>query len=162
MIKGKPQLRHSEDEAPSLSSNVTKDQEYYHRAPVSGGSDTPISKLNRVARQLETLIEEETEALRNQKSSNFSELNIRELNIRKNRDLLELEAAVTACLNAGVSEDIIRSSLSGLRAKLAQNQSLLQMHVRAVREVSSIISAAIAEADSDGTYSMAVRFGSNR
>lgn len=158
MITARKSFRHDADDFAGFLQSDEMKQEYYNRSPSfeGGGSDAPLAKLNRVARQLETLIEDESEALRNQKSINFSEANI-----RKNRQLLELETTVNACLNANVPEDKIRSALSGLRVKLAQNQALLQTHVRAVREVSSIISNAIAEADSDGTYSMAVRYRSN-
>lgn len=158
MITARKTFGHAVDDSAAFLQSDEMNQEFYNRSPSfeGGGSDAPLARLNRVARQLEELIANETEALKNQKRINFAEANI-----RKNRQLLELETTVNACLNANVPEDKIRSALSGLRVKLAQNQALLQTHVRAVREVSSIISNAIAEADSDGTYSMSVRYRSN-
>ena len=158
MILARRSFRHKEDNLADILQDTDMKQEYYHRSPTSGGggSDAPLAKLLRIAKQLEALIETESDALKNQESVNFAEANI-----RKNRELLELEATIMACINAGIPEDKIRACLSGLREKLAQNMALLRTHVRAVREVSSIISNAIAEAESDGTYSMAVRYRSN-
>jgi hypothetical protein len=46
--------------------------------------------------------------------------------------------------------------LAGLRAKLDANRAVLKLHLEAVREIANIMSDAIRDAESDGTYSPAV------
>ena len=47
--------------------------------------------------------------------------------------------------------------LARLRASLVRNQTALQIHLDAVREVAAIIARSIQEVESDGTYSQAGR-----
>jgi len=50
----------------------------------------------------------------------------------------------------------VAPQLTHLRASLIRNQAALQIHLDAVREVSSIIAKSIQEVESDGTYSLAI------
>lgn len=74
---------------------------------------------------------------------------------RKNRGLLELTRAFR--LIADIQADPrVTPQLTRLRASLIRNQAALQIHLDAVREVSSIIAKSIQDVESDGTYSLAL------
>jgi hypothetical protein len=51
----------------------------------------------------------------------------------------------------------LSARLAGLRARLETNRTMLKMHLDAVREISAIVTDAIREAESDGTYSRTIR-----
>jgi len=103
--------------------------------------------LNKAIERLEELIEAETNAL----LSN-SMVDLEEFNRRKSQSLLEL-TRLTRTLQGGTVSSEIRQRLEELRSKLDRNHSTLETHLRAVQEVSDIISKAIRSAESDGTYS---------
>jgi len=48
--------------------------------------------------------------------------------------------------------------LERLRNKLRRNHELLAIHLRAMQEVSDIVTTMIQSAESDGTYSAALRY----
>lgn len=74
---------------------------------------------------------------------------------RKNRGLLELTRAIRVA--SDIQDDPrVAPQLTHLRASLIRNQAALQIHLDAVREVSSIIAKSIQEVESDGTYSLAI------
>ncbi len=79
---------------------------------------------------------------------------LRELNIKKNQSLLELSRAIQAL--HGVDHSCWRSDprtlLARLREKLEANRKILDIHMKAAREVTLVIARAIEEHESDGTY----------
>ncbi|RIY01876.1 flagellar protein FlgN [Aureimonas flava] len=79
---------------------------------------------------------------------------------RKNQSLLELTRIGRGIDAASVSGDL-RGRLSVLRERLDDNSRLLELHMEATAEVAGLITQAIAEAESDGTYG-APRSGAKR
>ena len=97
--------------------------------------------------RLEEIVEQETNSLREHRHTD-----LQDFNHRKRHGLLELSHIVRA-LDPGPPHDRVRERLGSLRLKLEKNSAVLQTHLRAVREIASIVSRAIQDADSDGTYS---------
>jgi flagellar biosynthesis/type III secretory pathway chaperone len=79
---------------------------------------------------------------------------LRELNIRKSQGLLELSRTMQALHSVDRASWSFDPAvlLSRLRAKLETNRKILDLHLRAAREVSLVIARAIEEQESDGTY----------
>lgn len=103
----------------------------------------PLSVIQR----LEVLIDQESEALRQHQTARLPELVD-----RKSQGLLELSHALRS-LDAKNPSVTLVEGLAALRKKLEINQHLLKCHLDAVGEVSLILSHAIRDAESDGTYS---------
>ena len=112
--------------------------------------------VDKIIDRLEELIEAETAALRSR-----TKIDLKEFNHRKSHGLLELSRAMRQREGA-ILDAAIRARLAGLRAKLETNRAVLKMHLEAVREISSIVSDTIRNAESDGTYSLSVRSGQKR
>lgn len=123
---------------------------------MSGGQDRERghavhSAIRKAIQRLEDLIDEETAALRERKA-----IDLREFNNRKSQALYELTRS------SRLVEDVTRdpetmARLKVLRGKLDFNQKVLKMHMEAVGEIITIMTEAIHEAESDGTYSLAIR-----
>jgi hypothetical protein len=77
-----------------------------------------------------------------------------ELNVKKSQGLVELSRAMQSLHNVDRASWNIDPAvlLSRLRDKLETNRKILDLHLRAAREVSLVIARAIEEQDSDGTY----------
>lgn len=96
--------------------------------------------------RLEDLLEGETGSLRN-----YSISELKEINHRKSQCLLELVRAARALENEPPSPALVER-LAALRAALDRNQAALQTHVDAVKEIAGVISDALRDGESDGTY----------
>ncbi len=112
--------------------------------------------LEAAVQRLEDLVEQETAALRGRRV-----IDLKDFNDRKNQALLELMRALRH-LQPGPSNGALQAQLGGLKAKLEVNRAVLKMHLDAVREVSTTLSDAIRDADSDGTYTQAIRISGMR
>lgn len=88
----------------------------------------------------------ETRALRERAG-----VDLRDFERRKSQALLDLTRA-GGNLSEGPADDALVESLGTLRRSLDDNMKLLSTHLRAVREISELISRSLIEADSDGTY----------
>jgi len=108
------------------------------------------STLELSIQRLEDLVDQETAALRARKV-----INLKEFNDRKSQALLELTRLLRT-LQGGPPNPALAERVQGLKAKLAVNQSVLQLHLEAVREVSSSLADAIRNSESDGTYTPAI------
>ncbi len=78
-------------------------------------------------------------------------LDLVEINRRKSRALLELSRVARGLpdrLDAATAGRLAR-----LKAKLDRNQYVIALRITAAREVGAILDRALAEAESDGTYS---------
>jgi hypothetical protein len=95
--------------------------------------------------RLEQVLDEENKAL-----ANFNASSIAEFSRIKTQCLLELQrpAGLNPVLDPG-----LQLRLQALQEKLELNRWLLHLHLEAAKEVSSVITTAIREAESDGTYS---------
>ncbi|HET7410950.1 MAG TPA: hypothetical protein VFJ13_12200 [Paracoccaceae bacterium] len=127
--------------------------------PARGGSTTNILSdrsparppvgvaLKSAAGRLARLLQHETTALRQRRP-----VDLDELCDRKNQALLDLSR-----LGHGLDRETIdpglQSQLGDLREVLDENRSILELHLRAVRDVADILATAIRESESDGTYS---------
>ena len=97
--------------------------------------------------RLETLIDAENLVLSEHRAADLAQFNH-----RKSHALLELTRAMRG-LDAARIEAPLQRKLADVRTKLKRNSDLLQMHMRAVGEISDVIARAMRDADSDGTYS---------
>jgi hypothetical protein len=107
-----------------------------------------LSTLNR----LEATIEAETAALTVHDLRDQDEFNR-----RKSQSLVEL-ARLGRAMDATALNPAEIDGLERVRAKLRRNHELLGIHLRAMQEVSDIVSTMIQSAESDGTYSAALRY----
>jgi hypothetical protein len=123
----------------------------------SGDSAQPgmvtAALLNAVDR-LETVLTLESASLRGGQGTS----SLDEFNYRKSHGLLELTRAVRNVDPGNVGEDV-RQRLLSLRRALESNRLLLKTHLDAAREISGILTAAMRQAESDGTYSAPVGAG---
>lgn len=109
--------------------------------------------IDRTMQRVEKLIDRETEALRSR-----TPIDLKESNNGKSQALLELTLATRSLDGALLDPEIVRR-LKVLRSKLEVNQAILRRHLDAVREVASVVSETIRDADWDGTYSQHVGSG---
>jgi hypothetical protein len=107
--------------------------------------------------RLEEIVDQETAALKARAA-----VDLKVFNDRKNQMLLELSRALRTLPGAGGNDAALAAQLGSLRRKLEINRSVLKMHVEAVREISTTLADAIRDADSDGTYSQAIRAAPKR
>lgn len=99
----------------------------------------------RTIERTERLVELETAALQQYKPIDFADFNN-----KKSHALLELSRAMRAL---GPScEPRTLMDLGRLRSKLEKNLSVLEVHLKAVRQVCALIARTIEDDDSDGTY----------
>ena len=124
--------------------------------PADESGPATHSFVDKIIDRLEELIEAETAALRSR-----TKIDLKEFNHRKSHGLLELSRAMRQH-DGAIQDEAIRARLAGLRAKLETNRAVLKMHLEAVREISSIVTDTIQNAESDGTYSHSVRSGQKR
>ncbi|ACL61493.1 hypothetical protein [Methylobacterium nodulans] len=101
--------------------------------------------------RLEATIDAETEA-----QLTRAPIDQDEFNRRKSQSLLELTRLSRHREDAGPDPDLA-ACLARLRDKLARNQEVVALHLRAVEEVSEVIATALRAAESDGTYTAAHR-----
>ena len=102
-------------------------------------------------KRLEETVEAETEALLTRRRADHAALNR-----AKSQSLLELTRLTRGLDPAGI-DAATAIHLARLRDRLARNQQVVGLHLRAVEEISGIVAESIREAESDGTYSGHVR-----
>ena len=123
-------------------------------AQLGGGEERGTTALHVLLGTIERLrqtVEAETLALKGNKPAD-----LREFTIRKSQGLLELTRAMRGMESDRVGEDAA-ARLRSLRAALQRNSELLKTHVDAVQEICAMMTGAIQESESDGTYTMALR-----
>ncbi len=81
----------------------------------------------------------------------FDSRNLAEFSRIKTQTLLELQRSASA-MNGEPSAPGLSQILETLRQKLELNRWLLLLHLEAAREVTAVITSAIRDAESDGTY----------
>lgn len=96
---------------------------------------------------IESYLDEETAALNSTLAFDF-----KTSNDRKSQGLLDLSQALRRLQQSDVNDDL-KLRLVGFREKLTVNLRKIRMHLDAVKEIASVLSEAIQNADSDGTYS---------
>ncbi|HXF55691.1 MAG TPA: flagellar biosynthesis protein FlgN [Hyphomicrobiaceae bacterium] len=123
---------------------------------VEEGQAATSGHLEKVIERLEAVVESETAALRDRVKADFNDFNH-----RKSLGLLELSRAMRH-QNTAMLGDAVRKRLERLRVSLETNRAMLKLHLEAVREIAAIVSEAIQNAESDGTYAPVVKNGQNR
>jgi hypothetical protein len=109
------------------------------------------SMIDSAVQRLEETLDQETAALQS-----GARTDLQDFSNRKSQCLLEL-TRVLRPLEGTAAEPLIVERMTGLRAKLAANRAVLERHLEAVREISTALSEAMRAADSDGTYSPAIK-----
>lgn len=99
-----------------------------------------------VLSRIEGYLEEETIAL--DKIPNFD---LKTSNDRKSQGLVDLNHAMRRLKSDDVNEDL-ELRLQIFRGKLAVNLRKIRLHLDAVKEITAMLSDAIQNAESDGTY----------
>jgi hypothetical protein len=117
---------------------------------VDGNASAASATLERCIARLEDVVDHETAALKSRAA-----VDLREFNNRKSQGLLDLSRSLRLFQGAAPGKAVL-ARLAGLRAKLDINQAVLKLHLDAVREISTVMSDAIRDAESDGTYSPAI------
>jgi hypothetical protein len=128
------------------------------QAPQAAGAakGAIVSMLEVSLARLEEIVDQETAAL---KTRGVIDLN--DFNNRKSQALLELTRMLRSMPGVETTPET-SARVGSLKAKLAVNQQALKMHLEAVREISTTLSDAIRNAESDGTYTQAISSVSRR
>jgi hypothetical protein len=113
-----------------------------------GASQALASILDRI----EATIDAETSAFNAR-----APIDLADINQRKRQGLLELSRVMPALPRDVLGEEL-RRRLMQLSDKLETNRRVLDVQLRAVREVADIIAATLRDAEHDGTYSMFAAF----
>lgn len=121
------------------------------RAPTPGNAikpdpDVSLTLVIAVIERIEGYLEEETAALANSREFDF-----KASNDRKSQGLVDLNQALRRLPQTQLNADL-KSRLEAFRQKLAVNLKTIRLHLDAVKELASILSDAIRDAESDGTY----------
>ncbi|MCM5552044.1 flagellar protein FlgN [Pleomorphomonas sp. NRK KF1] len=111
-----------------------------------GSTPIEILALLKAIARLEQVVDQETQSLRAGETPAFEDLNY-----RKSHGLLELTRAMRLVDPLSIGDDL-RDRLESFREQLERNRMLLKTHLDATREISAILTAAISDAESDGTY----------
>ncbi|WP_370674123.1 flagellar biosynthesis protein FlgN [Pleomorphomonas sp. PLEO] len=111
-----------------------------------GSTPIEILALLKAIARLEQVVDQETQSLRAGETPAFEDLNY-----RKSHGLLELTRAMRLVDPLSIGDDL-RDRLESFRDQLERNRLLLKTHLDATREISAILTAAIRDAESDGTY----------
>lgn len=104
-----------------------------------------------IIKRLESCLDEESGALASNSTADLTAFIA-----RKSQGLMEFNRIVASL---GCTKDDVRlgAAISGLREKIDRNMGILRMHLAAVAEISDLLADAIRSAESDGTYSPAIR-----
>lgn len=111
-----------------------------------GSTPIEVLALLKAIARLEQVVDQETQSLRAGETPAFEDLNY-----RKSHGLLELTRAMRLVDPLSIGDDL-RDRLESFRDQLERNRLLLKTHLDATREISAILTAAIRDAESDGTY----------
>ena len=126
-------------------------QHEFAAAAADGSTAAATVALERCIARLAQVVDEETAALKQRAA-----VDLRDFNNRKSQGLLDLSRSLRLFQGAAPGKATL-ARLAGLRAKLDTNRAVLETHLRAVREISTVMTDAIRDAESDGTYSPSVR-----
>jgi hypothetical protein len=116
--------------------------------PRAGTQDADVARamVFAVIARIEGYLDEETHAL--DKSLKFD---FKTSNDRKSQGLLDLNQALRRLQKSDVNTDL-QLRLAQFREKLSVNLRKIRLHLDAVKEIAAMLSDAIQNAESDGTY----------
>jgi uncharacterized protein YcbK (DUF882 family) len=122
--------------------NQTKSR---HGAASAGQINVQAAFSDVIAR-VESVIDQETALLRENRA-----VQLYEFNTRKQQSLLELNRLLRN-VSQGDLKRMDREGVMRLLRKLETNRQALAHHLRAMDEISALVSRVLQEAESDGTY----------
>jgi hypothetical protein len=114
-------------------------------------SSPAVHALNGAIERLESVVHLETAGLMRRES-----LDLRDYSARKSQGLLELGRSMRA-IEGRALEPGTAARLRSLRAALERNRVVLKNHLDAVQEISAMVAGTMRDAESDGTYTTAIR-----
>lgn len=123
-------------------------------AQPAGTSNDAANPVAGLIDRLCALIAEETAAL-----TAGRQFDLEQLNRRKNHAVLELRQLSEALHGHRGDDPELRERLARLQRLLHENERVLQHHLTAARQIATILGQAVAEQDSDGTYSPSAAIG---
>ena len=119
---------------------------------IAGGTErAAIAGCNLVLTRLAQAVREENDHLSGRQSGDH-----RQFTERKTQLLRELMLAQRSC-RGSLAAQVLKEPLQQIKQLLDRNQKLLSVHIKAVKDVSSIIVDALRRAESDGTYTRSGR-----
>jgi len=87
--------------------------------------------------------------------SRGGDVDLHDINRRKNHSLLELTRLSRIVTRDGLTPEML-TRIEAIRDRLKLNQDVLQVHLAAAQEISRVLTEALGDAESDGTYSRTV------
>jgi hypothetical protein len=114
--------------------------------PAVHDPDATRALVTSVIERIEECLDEETAAL-----DKFPDFDLKASNDRKSQGLVDLNQAMRRLTSTDINEDL-QMRLQMFRKKLAINLRKIRLHLDAVREITAVLSDAIQNAESDGTY----------
>ena len=96
--------------------------------------------------RMESIVDQETALLRENRA-----VELNEFNHRKQQGLLEINRILRHFTDFDIRL-VDRKDVGRLVSKLEDNRQILAHHLRAIDEISTLVSRAMQEAESDGTY----------
>jgi hypothetical protein len=124
------------------------------RPAAAADTDSARAIAISVIRRIESYLDEETAAL-----DKFLDFDFKASNDRKSQGLVDLNQALRRLKQNDLNPDM-QARLVAFRGKLAKNLHKIRLHLDAVKEIASMLSEAIQNAESDGTYTRNI--GPNR
>ena len=119
----------------------------------TGRVTAPTAAMHGVIARIEEILSAEAMCLEALQDSQ-----IRQLNERKARALLEFSRTVRS-LSADAIDDDLRVRISKLRDALEENKALVARHLSAARDIAALVAKAMEDMESDGTYSSRIAIG---
>jgi hypothetical protein len=110
------------------------------------GGSAKVFILSAIDR-IEAVVIEETQALRTSMT-----YDLERSNNRKSHSIVDFNNAVRNLTKSDLDSEIVRR-LEVMRRHLRENHTVIQLHLEAAKEISALLSEAMQDAESDGTYS---------
>jgi hypothetical protein len=115
-------------------------------AEKSGAASRFQAAFHEALGRMETVVDQETSLLRENRA-----VELTEFNLRKQQGLLEINR-ILRNFSPLDTQRVDRECVRRLVSKLECNRQILAHHIRAMDEISTLVSRAMQEAESDGTY----------
>lgn len=124
---------------------------------MAAGGGAPLPMLEISIQRLEDVLDQETAALK----AGGETVDLKAFNDRKSQALLELTRWMRNLPIVGGSAELA-ARVARLKEKLVINQTALNLHLEAVREIATSMSDAIKQSESDGTYTQSISSAARR
>lgn len=139
-----PKSLHISPEGPAP--DVAQRPAMFHKPAVKQAGGAKAFVLSAIDR-IEAVVLEETEALRN--SANYD---LASSNNRKSHSIVDFNNAIRNLAKSDIDPELV-DRLESMRQRLRENHHVIRLHLEAAKEISALLSDAMQDAESDGTYS---------